>query len=155
MRALQKHHIVDIYTFVDDLVPLPDRSRGGRPPVLRDNELLTILLWDGINEPHKNLSAVYSWIQRDYSDYFPRLPTYQNFVEQCHRLLPTIIWLLQSLLANESPLIFADSTMLPVCKPIRADRHKVARDVAQFGKNWQGFGTMVSSCTHPQSTRTG
>jgi len=29
--------------------------------------------------------------------------------------------------------------MLPVCKPIRADRHKVARGVAQFGKNWQGW----------------
>lgn len=29
--------------------------------------------------------------------------------------------------------------MLPVCKPIRADRHKVAKGVAAFGKNWQGW----------------
>lgn len=32
-----------------------------------------------------------------------------------------------------------DSTMLVVCKLIRADRHRVARGIAQFGKNWQGW----------------
>src|SRR5690606_37839675 len=56
-----------------------------------------------------------------------------------HRLLPKMVWLLQSLLASGAPLRFADSTMLPVCKPVRADRHKVAKDAAQFGKNWQGW----------------
>ena len=139
MRALQKHHIVDIYTFVDDFVPQVSRPKGGRPPSIRDTELLTILIWGGLNEPHKNLKAVYSWIQREYSDYFPRLPRYQNFVEHCHRLMPQLIWLLQSLLAHDAPLVFADSTMLPVCKPIRAERHKVAAGIAAYGRNWQGW----------------
>lgn len=140
MRELQKHHIVDIYVLVDDNLPKQvTNSLGGRPSVLRDSEIVTILIWDGINEPHKNLSAVYSWIAREYSDYFPRLPKYQNFVAHCHRLLPKLIWLLQGLLVHNAPLRFADSTMLPVCKPIRADRHKVAKDIAQFGKNWQGW----------------
>lgn len=139
MRQLQKHHIVDIFVFIDDLLPTEYNPRGGRPPILRDTELLTILIWDGLNEPHKNLSAVYSWIERDYGDYFPHLPKYQNFVAHCHRLLPKLIWLLQSLLVTDAPLRFADSTMLPVCKPIRADRHRVAKDIAQFGKNWQGW----------------
>lgn len=137
MRALQKQHIVDVYVWVDDY--LPKEVKPGAKSVLRDSELLTILIWDGLTEPHKNLSAVYSWIEREYGDYFPRLPKYQNFVEHCHRLLPKLIWLLQSLLVIDAPLRFADSTMLPVCKPIRADRHKVARGVAQFGKNWQGW----------------
>ena len=136
MNALQKHHIVDIYVWVDDIVVQP--AKAGQQPTLRDSELLTILIWDGLNEPHKNLSAVYSWIAREYPDYFPRLPKYQNFVAHCHRLLPKLVWLLSSLLASNAPLRFADSTMLPVCKPIRADRHKVAAGVAQFGKNWQG-----------------
>jgi hypothetical protein len=72
MRELQRHHIVDIYVWIDDSLPTQQRPLGGRPSVLRDNELLTILIWGGLNEPHKNLSAVYSWIARDYSDYFPR-----------------------------------------------------------------------------------
>jgi hypothetical protein len=50
-----------------------------------------------------------------------------------------MVWFLQTLLAHNTPLRFADSTMLPVCKPIRADRHKVAKGVADFGKNWQGW----------------
>lgn len=138
MNAIQKHHIVDLYVLVDDNLPVKP-AKAGRKPVLRDSELLTILIWDGLSEPHKNLKSVYDWIARDYSDYFPRLPKYQNFVEHCHRLLPMLIWLLQSLLATDAPLVFADSTMLPVCKLIRAERHKVAKGYADFGKNWQGW----------------
>jgi len=137
MRALQKHHIVDVYVWVDDYLPV--EVKPGAKSVLRDSELLTILIWDGLNEPHKNLSSVYSWIKREYADYFPRLPKYQNFVAHCHRLLPKLVWLLQSLLVSDAPLRFADSTMLPVCKFIRASSHKVARGFAQFGKNWQGW----------------
>ena len=137
MRALQKQHIVDVFVWVDD--SLPKQVKRGAKPILTDSEIATILIWDGLTEPHKNLSAIYSWIQREYQDCFPRLPKYQNFVAHCHRLLPTLTWLLQSTLSTAAPLRFADSTMLPVCKPIRADRHKVARGIAAFGKNWQGW----------------
>lgn len=137
MRALQRQYIVDLFVLVDD--SLPKQIKPGAKSVLTDSELVTILIWDGLTEPHKNLSAVYTWIQREYSDYFPKLPKYQNFVAHVHRSLPQMIWLLQTLLATDAKLRFADSTMLPVCKPIRADRHKVAKDVAQFGKNWQGW----------------
>jgi hypothetical protein len=137
MRALQKQHIVDVFVWIDDLVVQP--KKRGQQPTHKDSELLTILIWDGLTEPHKNLSAVYSWIQREYADCFPKLPKYQNFVAHCHRLLPTIMWLLQSVLCSDAPLRFCDSTMLPVCRLVRADRHKVAKGVAAFGKNHQGW----------------
>lgn len=137
MQALQKQHIVDVFVWVDD--SLPKQIQTGRPSALSDGELLTILIWDGLTEPHKNLSAVYSWIEREYGDYFPRLPKYQNFVAHVHRLLSRMVWFLQTLLVAHAPLRFADSTMLPVCKLIRADRHKVAKGVAAFGRNWQGW----------------
>lgn len=140
MRELQKQHIVDVFVWVDDSLPKQTNNRlGGRPSVLSDSELLTILIWDGLTEPHKNLSSVHAWIAREYGDCFPRLPSYQNFVAHIHRLLPQMVWLLQTLLASDAPLRFADSTMLPVCKYIRADRHKVAKGVAAFGQNWQGW----------------
>jgi Transposase DDE domain len=137
MRALQKQHIVDVFVLVDDNLPI--QVKPGAHSVLSDSELLTILIWDGLTEPHKNLSSLYSWIEREYGDCFPRLPRYQNFVAHCHRLLPTLVWFLRSLLAVDAPLRFADSTMLPVCKYIRAGQHKVAKGVAAFGKNWQGW----------------
>ncbi len=55
MRALQKHHIVDVYVWVGDQLPI--ERKCGAHSVLRDSELLTILIWDGLNEPHKNLSS--------------------------------------------------------------------------------------------------
>lgn len=47
--------------------------------------------------------------------------------------------ILQFLLEKTSPIIFMDSTMIPVCKLKRADSHKVAKNVAHFGKNHQGW----------------
>lgn len=104
MRELQKQHIVDVFVWVDDSLPKQTHSKvGGRPSALSDSELLTILIWDGLTEPHKNLSAAYSWIQREYPDYFPKLPKYQNFVAHVHRLLPQMVWFLQTLLASNAP----------------------------------------------------
>src|ERR1051326_9469994 len=133
MRALQKQHIVDVFVWVDD--SLPKVVKPGTRPVLSDSELLTILIWDGLTEPHKTLRSLYGWMQRDYADCFPKLPKYQNFVAHCHRLLPQLLELLGSTLSTAAPLRFADSTMLPVCKIFRADRHRVARGFAAFGKN--------------------
>src|SRR5580700_5386126 len=99
MRALQRQHIVDVFVLVDDC--LPKQRKPGVKSVLTDSELLTVLIWDGLTEPHKNLSAVYAWIEREYSDYFPRLPRYQNFVAHCHRLLPQLVWFLQTLLVTD------------------------------------------------------
>lgn len=141
MRALSRNNIVDVFVWVDDAVaslpkPLPTR---GRKPVLKDSELLTILLWDSLTEPHKTLRNLYDWIVREYEDCFPHLPRYQNFVAHSHRLLPVLGALLSLTLSTAAPLRFVDSTMLPVCRLVRANRHKVARGVAAFGRNWQGW----------------
>lgn len=74
MQALQKQHIVDVFVWVDD--SLPKQIQIGRPSALSDSELLTILIWDGLTEPHKNLSSLHAWISREYRDYFPKLPKY-------------------------------------------------------------------------------
>lgn len=78
MRALQRHHIVNLFVGIDDL--LPKAVHPGRQPALTDSEMVTILIWDGLTEPHKNLSSIYDWIAREYKDYFPKLPAYQNFL---------------------------------------------------------------------------
>lgn len=140
MREIQKQHIVDVYVWVDDtLKAVVPGQKTGRPPVLRDSELLTILIWDGLTEGHRPLKDLYNWIERDYQDYFPKLPKYQNFVAQVHRNLEQLIYLLQLTFQTTAPLRFADSTMLEVCKYIRYKSHKVAKGIADLGKNWQGW----------------
>ena len=100
MRALQRQYIVDLFVLVDD--HLPKQVKPGARSVLTDSELLTILIWDGLCEPHKNLTSIYSWIEREYKDYFPRLPRYQNFVAHVHRLLPKLVWLFPSLIISDA-----------------------------------------------------
>lgn len=46
--------------------------------------------------------------------------------------------MLDQLLVKDVSLIFMDSTMLQVCKLVRAERHRVAKGIAGFGYNHQG-----------------
>lgn len=139
MHVLHKDNIVDIFVWVDDSLPkqLPN-PRGGRPAKLSVSETVTILIFNTLTVPQKLLKGIWRWVQSYHADDFT-VPVYSKFVEHCHKALPALMWLLEQTLATTAPLRFMDSTMLQVCKLIRADRHKVAKNVAQFGKNWQGW----------------
>lgn len=139
MRDIQKHHIVDLFVWVDDtLKALNKPAKTGRPPVLSDSELLTVLIWDGLTEGHRTLRQLYDWINREYKDCFPRLPAYQNFIAQCQRNLDNLVFLLSLTLRSAAAVRFCDSTMLEVCKLQRAKQHKVAKAAAAYGYNHQG-----------------
>jgi hypothetical protein len=97
------------------------------------------------------MKGVYIWTQTYYYRRF-HLPSYKSFVRKCHQALPDMLLLLDHLLLKNTPLRFMDSTMLHVCKLVRADRHKVARGIAAFGKNWQGwhYGFKLHAACDPQ-----
>lgn len=138
MRSLQSHHITDLYVLVDDHLLPASPVKIGRPSLLSNTEVVTILLWSVLTEKHHTLRDIYGWIQRIHQSEFPQLPNYQNFVAHCHRLAPVLVQILQSLLAASSELRFLDSTMLPVCREVRSRYHRVARGVATYGYNHQG-----------------
>lgn len=52
----------------------------------------------------------------------------------------------------ESPLRLVDAPMLPVCTLAHADTHKVVKDLAQFGKNHQGwhYGFKLHASVDPE-----
>lgn len=139
MLFLQSHHITDLYCLIDDTVPKVLKPKGGRPPVLSDSELTTILIWNALTVRQKTLKAVYQWVKLYHGADFPKLPSYSAFVDHCHRLTPLLIQLLAQLLNQEALVRLMDSTMIEVCKRARADSHKVAKSVAKFGKNHQGW----------------
>ncbi len=151
MHVLQKHHIVDLYVWVDDTLPKPlPTPKGGRPPALTSSETITILLFCSLTAPQRLLKGVWRWAQTNHADDF-RLPCYSKFVEHCHAALPDMLWLIEQTLVSDTPLRFIDSTMLPVCRIVRANRHKVARSVATFGKNHQGwhYGFKLHAACNP------
>lgn len=139
MRILSPQYITDLYCVVDDLVEKPTRPRRGRPPALSQSEVVTVLIWNTLTVRQRTLKDVYHWINRYHRQEFPKLPDYNRFVDHCHKAFPLLLLVLRKTLATNAPLKFMDSTMLEVCRMVRADRHKVAKNIADFGKNHQGW----------------
>lgn len=139
MLFLQPHHITDLYCFVDDMLPKEEKPLGGRPSVLSDSELVTILLWNALVAKQQLMKDIHVWIQVEHEKDFPRIPSYNAFLDHAHRLLPVFLQLLNGLLCTKESLRFMDSTMIEVCTLARADFHRVAKSVARFGKNHQGW----------------
>jgi Transposase DDE domain len=137
MRTLRTHHILPLFVWIDDQLASPSK-RVGRRPVLRDSEVVTILVFNLLTAQQQTLRQVYDWTRQYHRADFPKLPTYQNFVAHCHRLLPTLNALLGQLLQTKARLRFMDSTMLEVCRLVRRQWHRVAKGVARTGYNWQG-----------------
>lgn len=129
--------ITDLYVIVDDC--LQKTYITGRPSVLTDSEMITIILWATARLRSRTIRDIYDFIGLYHSsDFFP-MPDYSSFVRHCNRLNPILLGLIQEGLETDASIQFVDSTMLPVCKLVRANSHRVARDVATFGKNHQGW----------------
>ena len=138
MLQLQLHHIVDLYCWVDELVPSRVQV-AGRPRALSDSEMITMLVWATLTGKHKTIQGIYDTVLLYLWKEFPNLPEYSAFARLYEETLPTATWLLETLLDTCEPVRIMDSTMLPVCKPHRTDSHRVAKGVAAYGKNHQGW----------------
>src|SRR3989344_1287833 len=139
MRTLSLEYITDLYCLVDDLVDRPLSPKPGRPATLTDAEVITMLLWNTMTLRQQTLKDLYRFFLIYHQKEFPKLPHYNKFLEHCHRAMPLMYQLLQYTLNDKAQLRFLDSTMLEVCKLVRADRHKTAKNIADFGKNHQGW----------------
>ena len=138
MLFLHTHHIVDLYSWVDDILTKQIQQKTGRPVSISNTEVVTILIWNTVTLKQNTFKDIFDAVSLYHREDFPTLPTYGTFVEHCHLAIPQFLELIE-LLLQSSDIGIVDSTMIPVCKIQRADSHKVAKGRAQFGKNWQGW----------------
>lgn len=139
MRLLRSHHITKLIAVVDVFLPRAAANpKGGRPLILHPNEVIGLLLFSSMVAPQRTLKGIYVWAQAFYYRRFT-IPSYKSWVRKCHQALPAMLGMLDQLLVKDAPIRFMDSTMVQVCRLVRADRHRVAKQVAAFGKNWQGW----------------
>lgn len=132
--------MLTLYCVIDDSVKelQTKKPKVGRPSVLTDSELITILAYNTILLRQKNLKDILKFMKKYHTKDFRKLPKYSAFVDHAHRMLPTMTEILASMLVN-SDINFMDSTMLQVCTLKRADDHNIAKGIADFGKNHQGW----------------
>lgn len=138
MLFLHTNHIVDLYSWVDDTLPKAMPQKTGRPLLISDAEIVTVLIWNTVTLKQHTLKDIFNALSLYHEKDFPTLPKYSSFVSHCHKVIPQFVELITTLLRS-SDIGIVDSTMLDVCKMHRADSHKVAKNKAQFGKNWQGW----------------
>ena len=138
MLFLHTHHIVDLYSWVDDILPKTVPQKIGRPLSVSETEVITILIWNTVTLKQNTFMDIFNAVNLYHQKDFPTLPKYSTFVDHCHAVIPQFLELIEILL-EVSDIGISDSTMLPVCKLHRANSHKVAKGKAQFGKNWQGW----------------
>jgi hypothetical protein len=128
-----------LFVVIDDAIKeLNPVHATGRPALLSDSEMVTILVYNALVMRQKTLKDILRFTEIYHAKDFSRLPKYSAFVEHNQRVLPIMAYLLSETF-SQSELNFADSTFLEVCKLQRADYHKVAVNIAEFGKNHQGW----------------
>jgi hypothetical protein len=153
--------LLKLYITIDDLLKriqtrvqpkhLPRDPRGGRPQ-LSAAEVVTILVW-GAWRGLSDKAKLYYYLREHHQDEFPGLGSYSKFVEASNRYMIELRGLLALLVAHNRqahqpyPIVFQDSTALPVCKVARASQHQTFRPWARKSKSgsgwWYGFKVHV------------
>jgi len=136
--------------------------RRDRAGCLCLSEVMTIIVMFH-SSSYRNFKAYYTeQVLKHYVGDFPRLPSYQRFVELMPRALVPLCGYLQMRKGRCSGISFIDSTSLRVCHNRRIHSHKVFEGCARRGKtsvDWLfGFklhfvindrGELLSLCLTP------
>jgi hypothetical protein len=149
--------LLKLFVLIDDLqqraqrglLPkhLPRDPRGGRPQ-LSASEVVTMLVW-GAWRGLSDKAKLYYYLRAHHRGDFPGLGSYSKFVEATNRYAMEVRGILALLLAHNRqahqpyPIVFQDSTALPVCKVARASQHRTFEPWARKSKSgsgwWYGF----------------
>lgn len=132
-------YFVDSFCVFFDRHFSPNTRRSPGPSSLYPSEIITLLLLHQ-QQQYKNFKAFYTnhaqpFLRKD----FPRLPSYSRFVELIPRAAPYLYVLTQYLSGSCTGKSFLDSSLLRVCQPVRAPRHKVFDGMAAWSKNTKGW----------------
>ena len=115
------------------------RKHRRRQGALSLSEIMTILV--NFHRSHyRNFKAYYLLhVRRHLRPYFPKLVSYQRFVELMPRALLPLCVYLKTRLGTCTGVAFIDSTPLAVCHNRRIHSHKVFEGVAARGKTSMGW----------------
>ena len=119
-------------------LPAPT-SRRGPPCCLCDSEIMTILIFFQSSQ-WRNFKSYYEYfLSTFYKTAFPKLPSYNRFIEIMNRIIFHLILFSQINAGKRTGIYFIDSTCLPVCHLKRSKRHKTFDEIAQYGRTSVGW----------------
>jgi hypothetical protein len=142
--------IIEIFCLIDDfckrfetaskqrLLPNPNRQRN-KACSLSLSEIMTIIIcfqlshYRTFKDFYLNYACVY------LKEYFPKLVSYNRFVELMPYAITPFLVLLHKCKGKETGKYYVDSTQLAVCHNLRISRYKVFKNLARRGKTSTGW----------------
>lgn len=116
-----------------------DERQRCRASAMTLSEVLTILVYFHMSN-HRTFKYYYlGYVRMHLRSEFPRLVSYNRFVELTGEASVPLLALLMSLLGKPTPANFVDSTTLDVCDNRRIWKHRVFKGIAARGKSSMGW----------------
>jgi hypothetical protein len=113
--------------------------RRHKPSALSLSEVMTILVFFHLSG-YRNFKAFYTeHVMRQLAWAFPRLVSYQRFVELQRDALAPLWCYLHTRFGDCTGISFVDATTLAVCHNLRIPQHKVFLDSARRGQSSMGW----------------
>lgn len=148
---INEHQLVSIFCEIDDFCKELDKNmsqlqltgptKGQRGPAscLSISEIMAIqVLFQMVG--YRNFKTFYTgFLQIYWKQYFPKLPSYQRFVELTHRALYPLTLFSQFKSGKKTGIYYIDGSCLPVCHLKRSKRNKVFKEIAEFGRTSVGW----------------
>jgi hypothetical protein len=149
--VIQEHQLVAIFCEIDDfckefdknisqpLLTGPTKGKRGPECCLSISEIMTIqILFQMIG--YRNFKIFYTgFLQLYLKKYFPKLPSYQRFVELIGRGIIPLTLFTQLKCGKKTGIYYIDGSCLPVCHIKRSKRNKVFKSIADYGKTSVGW----------------
>lgn len=148
---IKEQQLVSIFCEIDDFCKeleknisqslLTSQNKGKRGPTccLSISEIMTVqILFQMVG--YRNFKTFYtSFLQIYWGKYFPKLPSYQRFVELTSRSLFALTIFTQFKSGKKTGIYYIDGSCLPVCHLKRSKRNKVFKEIAQYGRTSVGW----------------
>jgi hypothetical protein len=140
----------EIFCSIDDFCKYFDKNnqnyflanstkKRNKPCNMSLSEIMTIIILFHISHYRTFKYYYIDCVQRALKAYFPRVVSYNRFVELMESSLMPLTIFLHGITGKETGIYFADSTSLDVCHIKREKRHKVFKGIATKGKNSMGW----------------
>ena len=142
--------LTEIFCLIDDfckhfdqaqskyILPNPNRKRN-KCCTIGLSELMTIIVMFHLSHYRTFKDFYLCCLCQNYRKEFPKLVSYNRFVELMPMTFMPMVLLLKGLSGQQTGKYYIDSTKLPVCHNLRIYRHKVFKDVAKRGKTSTGW----------------
>lgn len=118
---------------------LPEENTRVKNSSMSLSEIMTILIYFHYSD-YRHMKAYYlRYVSEVLKKEFPKLLSYNRFVELQKSVSVPLICFMRSLAGRETGIYIVDSTSLAVCHNLREKSHKVFKNLAAKGKTSTGW----------------